>query len=127
MTEGLEARRAIELGVAARTVGRSHAGAARRVPRGGRGHHARPTTAFDIATHLGSTARFHEYFVGLAGSPALVDAHRRVNTAAMIMSVTGERAIGEDGYQVAAESAYRHHVRLLEAYESGRPDGARST
>ena len=37
----------------------------------------------------------------------------------MIMSVTGERAIGADAYEPAAQSAYRHHVRVLEAYEAG--------
>jgi DNA-binding GntR family transcriptional regulator len=35
------------------------------------------------------------------------------------MSVTGERALGADGYKVAAESAHRHHARLLEAFEAG--------
>ena len=117
VTEGLEARRAIEVGVAARTVGGltpEELAALRAAVEA-----TRPTEPFDIATHLGKYGAFHEYFVGMAGSPALVDAHRRVNTAAMIMAVTGEHAIGEDGYRVAAESAYRHHVRLLEAYESG--------
>ena len=40
-----------------------------------------PQEQFDIDAHLDKYARFHEYFVGLAGSPALVDLHRRVNTA----------------------------------------------
>jgi DNA-binding GntR family transcriptional regulator len=77
-----------------------------------------PQEQFDIDAHLDKYGRFHEYFVGLAGSPALVDLHRRVNTANMIMSVTGERAIGADAYEPAAQSAYRHHVRVLEAYEA---------
>jgi flavin reductase (DIM6/NTAB) family NADH-FMN oxidoreductase RutF/DNA-binding FadR family transcriptional regulator len=123
LVEGLEARRAIELGVATRTVGRLtreqlaefRAAVAA----------TRPAFHFDITEHLGKYAGFHEYFVGLAKSPALVDAHRRVNTAAMITSVTGQRAVGQAGLKVAAESAHRHHVRLLEAFEAG--DLARAT
>lgn len=117
VTEGLEARRAIEVGVAARTVGRltpEEVAALRAAVEA-----TRPTEPFDIGTHLGKYGAFHEHFVGLAGSPALVDAHRRVNTAAMIMAVTGERVIGTDSYRVAAESAYRHHAKVLAAYEAG--------
>ena len=119
VSEGLEARRAIELGVAASTVGRlsdEQLGELRSAV-----ERTRPALQeqFDIEAHLDKYARFHEYFVGLAGSPALVDLHRRVNTANMIMSVTGERAIGADAYELAAHSAYRHHVRVLEAYEAG--------
>ena len=80
-----------------------------------------PHEQFDIDDHLEKYARFHEYFVGLAGSPALVDVHRRVNTAAMIMSVTGERAIGADAYEPAAQSAYRHHVRAARGLRGRRP------
>jgi flavin reductase (DIM6/NTAB) family NADH-FMN oxidoreductase RutF/DNA-binding GntR family transcriptional regulator len=117
LVEGLEARRAIELGVATCTVGRltpEQLDEFRAAVEA-----TRPADDFDMTEHLGKYAGFHEYFVGLAKSPALVDAHRRVNTAAMIMSITGDRAVGEDGFRVAAESAYRHHVRLLEAFEAG--------
>jgi flavin reductase (DIM6/NTAB) family NADH-FMN oxidoreductase RutF/DNA-binding FadR family transcriptional regulator len=117
VVEGLEARRAIELGVATCTAGRltpEQLDEFRAAVEA-----TRPADDFDVNDHLAKYAGFHEYFVGLAGSPALVDAHRRVNTAAMIMSVTGRRALGEDGYKVAAESAYRHHLRLLEAFEAG--------
>lgn len=117
VVEGLEARRAIEVGVAACTVGRLDPGQLAELRDAVEA--TRPGEPFDIGSHLGKYGAFHEHFVGLAGSPALIDAHRRVNTAAMIMAVTGERAIGADGYRVAAESAYRHHVRVLEAYEAG--------
>jgi DNA-binding GntR family transcriptional regulator len=115
--EGLAARRAIELGVAAATVGRlspeqlAEFRAAVEATRPAE-------TGFRIDEHLARYQGFHEYFVGLAGSPALVDAHRRVNTAAMIMSVTGARALGEEAYRVAVDSAYRHHSRLFAAYET---------
>ena len=116
--EGLEARRAIELGVAASTVGRLTQEQLAELRAAVEA--TKPADeGFDIGSHLAKYQGFHEYFVGLAGSPALVDAHRRVNTAAMIMSVTGARAMGEDGYRIAAKSAYRHHQRLLEAFETG--------
>ena len=109
VSEGLEARRAIELGVAASTVGRLSEQQLEEFRAAVEGS----------APEAEKYARFHEYFVGLAGSAALVDLHRRVNTAAMIMSITGERAIGADAYEPAAQSAYRHHLRLLKAYGAG--------
>jgi 4-nitrophenol 2-monooxygenase / 4-nitrocatechol 4-monooxygenase, reductase component len=119
VSEGLEARRAIELGVAASTVGRLSDQQLEEFRSAVQETRPAPHEQFDIDDHLDKYARFHEYFVGLAGSPALVDLHRRVNTANMIMSVTGERAIGAEAYEPAAQSAYRHHVRVLEAYEAG--------
>lgn len=115
VSEGLEARRAIELGVAASTVGRLSEQQLEEFRAAVEG--TAPEDEFDIDRHLEKYARFHEYFVGLAGSAALVDLHRRVNTAAMIMSITGER-VGADAYEPAAQSAYRHHLRLLEAYRA---------
>ena len=117
VSEGLEARRAIELGVAASTVGRLSEQQLEEFRAAVEG--TAPEDEFDIDRHSERYARFHEYFVGLAGSAALVDLHRRVNTAAMIMSITGERAIGADAYEPAAQSAYRQHVRLLKAYGAG--------
>jgi DNA-binding GntR family transcriptional regulator len=115
VSEGLEARRAIELGVAASTVGRLSQQQLEEFRAAVEG--TAPQDDFDIDRHLEKYGRFHEYFVGLAGSAALVDLHRRVNTAAMIMSITGER-VGADAYEPAAQSAYRHHLRLLEAYRA---------
>jgi flavin reductase (DIM6/NTAB) family NADH-FMN oxidoreductase RutF/DNA-binding FadR family transcriptional regulator len=119
VSEGLEARRAIELGLAASTVGRLSAQQLQELRVAVQETEPAPQEQFDIDAHLDKYARFHEYFVGLAGSAALVDLHRRVNTASMIMSVTGERAIGVHAYELAARSAYSHHVRLLDAYEDG--------
>jgi 4-nitrophenol 2-monooxygenase / 4-nitrocatechol 4-monooxygenase, reductase component len=117
VAEGLEARRAIELGVAASTVGRLAPEQLEEFRAAVEATRPAPEGEFDIDRHLEKYARFHEYHVGLAGSPALVDLHRRVNTAAMIMSITGDRAIDAHAYEVAAQSAYHHHLRLLEAYE----------
>ena len=78
-----------------------------------------PQEQFDIDAHLDKYARFHEYFVGLAGSAALVDLHRRVNTASMIMSVTGERAIGARRLRARCAERLSPPLRLLDAYEAG--------
>jgi DNA-binding GntR family transcriptional regulator len=118
VSEGLGARRAIELGVAAATVGALSDEQLEAFRAAVEATRPAPQHDFDIDRHLDKYASFHEYFVGLAGSNALVDLHRRVNTAAMIMSITGERAIGADAYTFAAQSAYRHHLRLLEAYDA---------
>ena len=131
VVDGLEARRAIELGVAASTVGRlsdaqlEEFRAAVRATRPAVEEQA--SAHFDMNAHLRKYVAFHEYFVGLAGSAALVDAHRRVDPAAMIMSVTGDRAVEHRAFAAAAESAYRHHGRLLEAYESGSLEAATAT
>jgi len=125
--EGLEARRAIELGVAAATVGRlseEQLLELRAAVESTRPASDGDPAAFDMSEHLEKYAAFHEYFVGLAGSPALVDAHRRVNAAAMILSVTGKRAVAQHAYADAAASAYRHHCRLLVAYEAGDLEAA---
>jgi len=126
VADGLQARRAIELGVAACTVGRltdpqlqALAAAAEAT---------RPATNLEVNSHLQNYSAFHEFFVGLAGSAALVDAHRRVNTAAMIMSVTRQRGADSDrALAAAAEAAYKHHMALLAAYEAGDLAAASAT
>lgn len=114
--EALEARRAIELGVAACTVGRVSTD--QLVDFRAAVEATRPSVPFDINANLSNYERCHEVYVGLVGSQVLVDAHRRVNTATMIMRVTAKRVVGEASYWIAAESAYRHHIRLLKAYQS---------
>ena len=121
VSEGLEARRAIELGVAAATVGRLSDQQLQEFRVAVQETEPAPQEQFDIDDHLDKYARFHEYFVGLAGSAALVDLHRRVNTASMIMSVTGERAIGAHAYELAAQSAYRHHSAPARRLRGRRP------
>jgi flavin reductase (DIM6/NTAB) family NADH-FMN oxidoreductase RutF/DNA-binding GntR family transcriptional regulator len=127
VADGLEARRAIELGVAAATVGRlseEQLLELRAAVESTRPAFDGDPAAFDMRAHIQKYAAFHEYFVGLAGSPALVDAHRRVDAAAMILSVTGKRAVAQHAYADAAGSAYRHHGKLLAAYEAGDLEAA---
>jgi len=121
LEDALDGRRAIEVGAVELSIGRTTPEELAELRR--RMERTLPLIAngrfVDVHEYAAANAAFHEYFVGLAGSTALVDAHHRVNTAAMILSVTGARAVGQDGYEVAARSAYKHHVRLLEAYEAG--------
>ena len=118
VTDGLQARRAIELGVAACTVGRLSAEQLEEFRAAVEA--SRPAESFDMDHYLEPYVAFHEFFVGLAGSSALVDAHRRVNTAAMIMSVTRQRgAVSDRALAAAADAAYQHHAGLLAAYEAG--------
>jgi len=116
VSEALAARRAIELGVAASTVGKLSAEQldefraaveATRPPAG---------AEFDVDHNVEQWTRFRRYFVGLVGSSALVDLHGRVNTAAMMLTGISYRA---EGHRPAAESGYRSLVRLFEAYEAG--------
>ena len=126
--EGLRARRAIELGVAAATVGRLSIDALRRfraaVERTRPADAPDPFTPFDIDRYLATYGGFHAHFVGLADSPALVDAHRRVNAPAMIVRMTAPRALAHHAFRDAAQAAYRHHVELIEAYEAADPNAA---
>jgi flavin reductase (DIM6/NTAB) family NADH-FMN oxidoreductase RutF/DNA-binding GntR family transcriptional regulator len=119
LQEGLTARCAIELGAAALTVGKLPAdrlAELRQVV-----ERSRPTPAedFDMSVHLGRYSAVQEEFVRLSDSPALVDAYRRVNAPAMIMSLTTARAAKRSADHLAAEDAFRHHLALLDAYEAG--------
>jgi 4-nitrophenol 2-monooxygenase / 4-nitrocatechol 4-monooxygenase, reductase component len=131
VADGLEARRSIELGVAANTVGRLSRTQLDQL--GDAVERTRPAdedgsaAQLDVEEQVKRYREFHDFFVSLAGSFSLVDAHRRVDTAAMIMSVTGDRAVAQHAIERAAERAYRHHRRLLDAYEAGDLDAAIET
>ena len=119
VSAALAARRAIELGVVESTVGSLSAEqlddfrAAVELTR------PSPGDAFDITHYQEVWARFRRHFIGLVGSEALVDLHRRANTAAMILTATSSRADGPEAHRVAAESGYQFNLRLLAAYEAG--------
>ena len=119
LQDGLTARCAIELGAATLTVGKVPAdrlGELRRVV-----ERSRPAAAddFDMNAHLGRYSAVQEEFVRLSDSPALLDAYRRVNAPAMIMSLTTARVVKRSADHLAAEDAFRHHLALLDAYEAG--------
>jgi flavin reductase (DIM6/NTAB) family NADH-FMN oxidoreductase RutF/DNA-binding GntR family transcriptional regulator len=122
--EAWRARAAIELGVAALTVGqvseqrvddlRRLRDAARPVPVG----------EFDMDRWVPSYNAFHEGLVALADSQPLCDAYRLVNAPAMILSLTQRRMeqMGLDRDQ--AQTAHGHMVELVAAYEAGDLEGA---
>jgi len=124
---GLRARCAIELGVAAITVGQvadERVGELRALMEASR---PAPDDAFDMREYVARYSAFHEHMVRLADSPPLVDAHRRVNAPMMITSLTRQRAAEEHVERRAAEGAFRHHRELVEAYEARDLEGARLT
>jgi flavin reductase (DIM6/NTAB) family NADH-FMN oxidoreductase RutF/DNA-binding FadR family transcriptional regulator len=118
VAEALEAQRAIELGVAASTVGRLSPTQLKEFRAAVEAAQLAPVHLFVIQDHYAKYERFHTYFVGLAGSQALLDAHRRVNVAAMIMNATSAVTMDVQIYRPAAEAAYQGNLRLLEAYEA---------
>ena len=68
---------------------------------------------------------FHEGLVSLADSGPLLDAYRRVNAPAMILSLTQKRMeeLGLDREQSA--TAHEHIVELVGAYEAADLDAAK--
>jgi DNA-binding GntR family transcriptional regulator len=65
---------------------------------------------------------FHEGMVGLADSAPLLDAYRRVNAPAMILSLTQTRMeeLGLDREQ--SQTAHEHIVQVVAGYESSDLD-----
>jgi DNA-binding GntR family transcriptional regulator len=119
--EALRARAAIELGAAALTIGRlspEQLAELRALM-----EETRPAAAdggpFDMAAYIRRYEAFREYIVGLLGSPALLNAYRRVNTPLMITRLTEGRAAPERADVEAAEGAFRHNVDLVGAFEAG--------
>jgi flavin reductase (DIM6/NTAB) family NADH-FMN oxidoreductase RutF/DNA-binding GntR family transcriptional regulator len=119
--EAMQARWAIELGAAALSVGKVPADALDDLRRclDATLPERHDLGAFDMGSYLPAYLAFHERVVALAQSPALVDAYRRVNAPAMIVSMTGARLAESGGDREAAETAFGHHRVLVEAYEAG--------
>jgi len=116
--EAWKARCAIELGVAALTVGKIREDeviALRRLSEA-----ARPVDAdFTLDGWLPSYNAFHEGLVALSRSDALVEAYRRVNAPGAILSVT-QRAMEQQGLdRQQCMTAYQHTREVATAYEAG--------
>lgn len=125
--EGLRARLAIELGVVEITVGKASPDQIAELRALMDQSHPAPEGEFSMREYVPRYAAFHGAMVALAGSPALVDAHRRVNVPMMITSVTGARAARENADRRAADSAWRHARELVDAYEASDIAAARRT
>jgi flavin reductase (DIM6/NTAB) family NADH-FMN oxidoreductase RutF len=123
--EAWRARCAIELGVACLTVGKvSEERVAGLRALADASRPAEPD-AFAMESWLPSYSAFHEGLVALADSAPLLDAYRRVNAPAMILSLTQRRMeeLGLDREQ--SQTAHEHIVALVDAYESADLDAAR--
>jgi DNA-binding GntR family transcriptional regulator len=121
----LRARYAIELGVAGLTVGKVPADrlAELRALR----DNTEPEKTFDQGgwnTYLPAYHAFHEGVIALADSAALVDAYRRVNAPAMIISMTSARLAESGDDRQATATSFEHHGDLVAAYEAGDLEAA---
>jgi 4-nitrophenol 2-monooxygenase / 4-nitrocatechol 4-monooxygenase, reductase component len=120
-----EARCAIELGVATLTVGAISDDRLRELQ--ALRDASRPAAAgeFRMESWLPTYNAFHEGLVSLADSGPLLDAYRRVNAPAMILSLTQKRMeeLGLDREQSA--TAHEHIIDLVAAYETSDLDAAK--
>ena len=112
--QAFDARCAMELGVAASTVGQvpQHRVAALRklmaetVPLVANGHFV------DVEAYTRHNEAFHNAIVGLADNPTLSDAYQRLGVAGLMVSLLGEGA-------KAGQEIIDDHRAIVEAYERG--------
>lgn len=116
--QAIDARCTIELGVAARTVGRVSAAdvAALRDAIEETLPLIRDGRPVRRDAWVAAQERFHETFLGLTRNEALVEAHRRLNTGELVALAHG----GELG-AAAREALTDDHRQLVEAYGVGDP------
>jgi DNA-binding GntR family transcriptional regulator len=116
--EAWRARATIELGAATLTGGKVPAERLAELRRLADAARPAPPEKFTMDGWLPSYNAFHEGTVALADSAPLLDAYRRVNAPAMILSITQSRMeeLGLDRDQ--AQTAYEHIVAVADAYES---------
>lgn len=120
--KAMRARTAIEMGAAELTVGdvaeerlqelRRRADGTKGLVAGGR--------FVDIDAYIEADSAFHEYLVAMAGSDALLEAYRRLSIPALMARLFSH-------YDQADETLVLEHAALVEAYEAGSIDLARST
>jgi flavin reductase (DIM6/NTAB) family NADH-FMN oxidoreductase RutF/DNA-binding GntR family transcriptional regulator len=118
VNEAWSARCAIELGVASMTVGQIGGVELEQLKALADATTPPPEGEFAMDAWLPSYAAFHEGMVALAASAPLVDAYRRVNAPAMILSITQQRMeeLGLDREQ--ALKAHEQLRALVDAYEA---------
>jgi benzoate/toluate 1,2-dioxygenase reductase subunit len=74
----------------------------------------------DIDAYIEADSGFHEYLVALAGSDALLEAYRRLSIPALMARLFSH-------HNQTDETLVLEHAALVEAYEAGSTDLARST
>ncbi len=79
---------------------------------------------FDLSAHVERYVAFHEYLVSLVDSAMLLEAYRRAGAPKLIARLLGARDAESGADLQAAESAFRDHARLVEAYEREDADAA---
>jgi 4-nitrophenol 2-monooxygenase / 4-nitrocatechol 4-monooxygenase, reductase component len=120
--EAWRARCAIELGVAALTVGKVSTERIAELRRLADASRPAPPEAFRMDAWVKTYSAFHEGMVSLADSAPLLDAYRRVNAPAMILSLTQTRMeeLGLDREQ--SQTAHEHIAQVVAGYESADLD-----
>ena len=126
LEEALRTCRAVELGAVNTTVGivsRERLAELRR-----RMLRTRPVPPadgpFDLSAHVERYVAFHEYLISLVDSATLLEAYRRAGAPKLIARLLSARDAESGADRQAAESAFRDHARLVEAYEHEDVDAA---
>ena len=125
LQEAFDARCDIEVGVAERTVGRTSSDDLAELRK--RMEVTLPLVVdnrfVDFERYIETNRAFHEYMVSLAKNNTLLEAYRRLSVDGIIWRVMWRML---DKFPYASETATTDHQRLVEAYESGDTQYAKS-
>ncbi len=125
LQEAFDARCAIEVGVAERTVGHISPDDLAELRK--RMEATLPLVVddrfVDFERYIETNRAFHEYMVSLAKNNTLLDSYRRLSVEGVIWRVMWHML---DRFEYASETAVIDHQRLVEAYESGDTQYAKS-
>ncbi len=117
VAETWRARCAIELGVAALTVGSCDESTIDQLRELSEAARPAEESDFELSEWLPKYNAFHERFVELCGSTALLEAYRRINAPAAILSVTQQTMEHQGLARDQCETAHLHTQALVSAYE----------
>jgi len=125
LQEAFDARSDIEVGVAERTVGRTSSDDLAELRK--RMEATLPLVVnnrfVDFERYIETNRAFHEYMVSLAKNNTLLEAYRRLSVDGIIWRVMWRML---DKFEYASETAVTDHQRLVEAYEDGDAQYAKS-
>jgi flavin reductase (DIM6/NTAB) family NADH-FMN oxidoreductase RutF/DNA-binding GntR family transcriptional regulator len=125
LQEAFDARCDIEVGVAERTVGRTSGDDLAELRK--RMEATLPLVVnnrfVDFERYIETNRAFHEYMVSLAKNNTLLEAYRRISVDGIIWRVMWRML---DKFEYANEAVTTDHQRLVEAYESGDTQYAKS-
>jgi 4-nitrophenol 2-monooxygenase / 4-nitrocatechol 4-monooxygenase, reductase component len=125
LQDAYDARCDIEVGVAERTVGHTSVDDLEQLRK--RMEVTLPLVVgnrfVDFERYIETNRAFHEYMVSLAKNNTLLETYRRLSVDGVIWRVMWRML---DKFEYASETAVGDHRRLVEAYESGDVDYAKS-